>query len=426
MRHQLPILKSIPVLLLAFATLTFVGCDDDDPGVTDPGTNGETTISGRVTDDAGFSKADDVEDANVRAEEVDDSGARTPSSGETTTSDEGLYSLKTEANSRVVIVTATKADFHSETLVVRRDDDDTIAAMDMNEETRAEAAVYVQAKSMDDAARPVTTADVVAHVDAETAARIRGNNASDAEVAAALHSAVDGELMYLSESGVSSADMQSAIALKTDAFLALQAGIASGSDNASAMNEFESAMTEVYVDAGVDHTVAAEARQTAVLVIANLASSLDAQARFAMRKRAELLAAMSTAAAVEAEFRADSDLESEADAIASAGATFAASIQAASSEADIEDAWATFESETKAQLSAGITLGAALLETVEASLLSLKTSFEGSIASASSVRTVVDLKAEYHSDARAQVSDDLSAIADASVAARVLTLVSAH
>lgn len=425
MKDSLHILKSIPMLALVFGALTLAGCDDDS-SVTDPGTTGETTISGRVTDDAGFSKAADVEDADVRAAEVDDEGNRDQADGEAVTSADGRYSLETEADSRVMIVTATKADFTSETLVVNRDDDDTIAAMDMNDETRAEAGVYVEARSMDGNERPVTAGDVALYVDAETAASIRANNTSDAEVASAVHSAVEGELMYLSEANVSSDDIDAATDNKVDAFVALQSNISAGGDAANAMNEFTSSMADAHVDAGIDATLSAEARQTASLVLANLVNDLNATAQFALRQRAELLAALTTAAAVEAEFRSESNLESEADAVENAGITLATSIAAASSESDIEDAWAAFESETKAQLSAGITLGAALLETVEASLLSLKTSFDDSIAAASSIDAVIELKSEYHADARAQAETDLSTISNAEFAARVLTLVSAH
>ncbi|NNF02979.1 MAG: carboxypeptidase regulatory-like domain-containing protein [Rhodothermales bacterium] len=425
MRDSLPLLKSIPVLMLAFGALTITGCDDDS-SATDPDPDSETTISGRVTDDSGFSKAGDVDDADVRAEEIDEDGNRSPSSGETTTDSDGRYSLKTDADARVMIVTATKGDFSSETIVVNHVDSDAVAAMDMNAETRAEARVYTEAKRMDDSAQPVTAADVAMYVDAETATRIESNNSSDAEVATALHSAVKGELMYLSDANVSSSQIESASNAKIAAFAALQADIAAGSGTSGALDAFASTMADVYVDAGVDHTTSAEARQTASLVITNLSGNLDSSARLAMRKRAELMAGLSTAAAIEAEFRAEGGMESEANAIESAGITLAASIAGASTDAEIEDAWAAFESETKAQLSAGITLGAALLQTVEASLLSLKTSFKDSIAAASSVDTVVELKAEYHADARVQIQNDLSTLANAEFAARVLTLASAH
>lgn len=425
MNNSLPFLKTIPTILLVFGALTLAGCDDDS-SVTDSDSNGETTISGRVTNDAGFGKAADVEDADVRAEEVDDEGTRSPSSGETTTGSDGSYTLETDANARVMVVTATKADFHSETLVVNLNDAESIAAMDMNSETRAEAEVYVEAKSMDDDAHTVTPGDVALYVESETAASIHSNTTSSVEVASAVHAAVQAELMYLSEAGVSSADMERVEDNRMNAFVALQSSIAEGSDNSSALDLFASSMAEAHADAGIDATTSAEARQTAGLVLANLATELNSSVRLTLRKRAELMAALSTASAIEAEFRSESNLESEADAVENAGISLAASIATASSESDIEDAWAAFESETKAQLSAGITLGATLLQTVEASLLSLKTAFDDSIAAASSIDTVISLKSEYHAEARTQVQSDLSSIANAAFAARVLTLASAR
>jgi len=425
MRKPLSPLKSIPALLIVSGALMLAGCDDDS-SATDPDTGGETTISGRVTDDAGFSKAGEVEDADVRAEEVDDEGARQPASGETTTGSDGSYTLETEADARVMIVTATKADFQSEVLVVNQANTGTVAAMEMNEETRAEATVYAEAKALDTEAHAVTAGDVALFVDSETAAFMRSNTSSSAEIGAALHSSVQAELMYLSEAGVSSADVRTIANSKTNAFVDLQSSLAAGSNTSGALEIFTSSMADTHTDAGIDATLSAESRQAAGLVLANLASDLDSGARLALRKRAEIMAAMSTAAAIEAEFRSEGSLDSEADVVESAGITLAASIAAASSESDIEDAWAAFESETKAQLSAGISLGATLLQTVEASLMSLKTSFDGSIAAASSVDSMVRLKSEYHAEARAEAETNLSSLANAEFAARVLTLASAH
>jgi hypothetical protein len=418
--------KSISMLFLVSGALLVAGCDSDS-SPTSPGSNGETTISGRVTDDAGFAKRADVEDAEVRAEEVDDDGTMRPADGQTTTDENGAYTLETDADARIMVVTAEKGSFESRTLVVRQAGEDELSAMEMNAETRAEARVYAEAKQQDSDEEPVTPGDVALHVDARTAAEIESNNASDAQVAAAVRAAAEAEMRYLAESGsATSEQMSGSVENKTNAFIQLQSALTAGADASAAMDAFSSSMSNAYVDAGIDEHANAEARQTAALVIQNLSSGLSENARFALRQHAELLAATSTSAAVESQFAAETGLETEAAAVASAGADLRESIASASSEAEINAAWASFESETMSQLSAGISLGSTLLATVESSLAALRADFENSISGATSVDAFVQAKSTFHSDARSEIEGDLSATANAEFAARVITLVSAH
>lgn len=416
-----------PILL---AGLLFVGCDSDSNPAD---SNSETTIvTGRVTDDNAVAKQGDVENANVSAREVDDSGAVQPSEGETTTDANGRYTLETKADADVMVIVASKSGFEGKTLATMDGNASAVSAMNINAETTAEADVYVAAKQQDSDDEPVTAADVALFVDSRTAADLNSNATTNAQVGAAIRAAIEAEARWMrEEANETSATLGLVVSEKARAFGQLQSSLhatATAQARASAMTAFESSMANVHADAGVDAETSAHSRQVARITLEALSSGLSAQARFALRQRAHLLEADATADAVVAAFQGNSSASTRASAVANSAATLRASILSAQSETQMNAAWDAFASNVATEVNGGLNLGLDLSALVNGAIGNARAAFSAQVNSSSSVDAIIDAKSQFEADAKAALESNASiqASGNAAFAANVMTLVSAR
>lgn len=369
----------------------------------------------------------DVEDADVHASEIDENGAVQPKEGETKTDNTGRYTLRTEANANVVVVTASKVGFESKAIVAKANSASAVTAAEMNAETKAEADVYVEAKKQDSSSEPVNAADVVMHVDAELAADIHANTTSKAQVASAIRAAVESEHRYLVSAGAATqSQFNSSKTFKSNALIQYQASLATGGNASVSEDVFVEAMSKSNLDAGISASANAEARQTASLTIAHLSSGMSARARLALRKKAALLAAVSTSAAAEAEFRAESSMSAQANAVANAGVSLRTAIKNATTDAQIGAAWSSFESSVVANISTSLALGSVLSATLNTAIQQEKASFRTSVDNTSSVDGFVTARANFKTTMESRIKSSLSASSEANVAAKVVALVAVH
>jgi len=421
------IIQFTPVLL---AGLMLLGCDSD-PNSSDSSST-TTTITGRVTTDNAVAKQGDVENANVSAREVDDSGAVSPSEGETTTDENGRYTLETNADTNVMIVVASKPGFEGKTLAVAEGSASTIAAMNINAETTAEADVYVAAKQQDSDNEPVTAADVALFVDSRTAADLNSNVTTDAQVGAAIRAAIEAETRWMREqANESSATIGLIVAEKARAFGALQSSLhatASEQARASALASFETSMASAHAEAGVDAEASAHARQVARITLEALSSGLSTQARFALRQRAYLLEAEATGSAVLAAFQDHSSASARASTVANAAASLRASILSAQSEAQLNAAWTGFASKVATEVSSGLNLGIDVSTLVAAAIGNARAAFGARVNSSSSVDAIIDAKVNFVSDVRTalEANSSLQGSGGDAFATTIMTLVSAR
>lgn len=416
-----------PILM---AGLLFAGCDSDSNPAD---SSSETTvITGRVTDDNAVAKQGDVEDAKVSAREVDDSGAAQPSEGETTTDENGNYTLETQADADVMVVVATKTGFEGRTLATAHGSARAVSAMNINAETTAEADVYVAAKQQDSDDEPVTPADVALFVDSRTAADLQSSATTNAQIAAAIRAAVEAEARWMrEEANESDATLELMMSEKARVFGELQSSLhadATAQARANAMAAFESSMASVHMDAGVDAETSAHSRQVARITLEALSSGLSAQARFALRQRAHLLEADATGEAVVSAFQGHAAASTRATAVASSAAALRASLLSAQSEAEMNTAWEDFAGDVAVEVNGGLNLGLDLSALVSGALGNARAAFNAQVNSSSSVDAIIDAKAQFESEAKAALESNSSiqASGNAAFAANVMTIVSAR
>ncbi|MGI9174050.1 MAG: hypothetical protein ACR2GR_01855, partial [Rhodothermales bacterium] len=332
--------RKIHFLALLFASFVLTtGCDssganDDDDSVT---------VEGRATNDGGYSKSQaSIEGATVTAVRVNPDGGRHGLSGEATTDAEGRFELNTdEAASKVLIVRAEKESFMSSALVYT-EGRSSVKSMPMTTESHAEADVYVEARKQ--AKKGATTvADVAAHVDADVAAEIAAEKTTAAKVAAAVRASADAEAEYI-EDEASDADKDEAREQKREAFFTLQVELAASSDASArteAIEKLEAHLASAYMEAGASAEAQARASLAARSALVQMSGDVSSKARLALRKRAEVIAALATTHAVGAEFKAKGAAQTEIDALAAARAALLIRLRAASSESEINAAHAT-------------------------------------------------------------------------------------
>ncbi len=409
--------------LLAFAML-FTGCDSDSSVSGPDNGSGDTTVSGFVTDDNAAKSAGSIEGAVVTAAELNAQGQLSTATGQATTDASGRYSLETSANSDLMVVTASKADFESKVLV-DASSSSSPSAITMTAETHAEADVYTESRRQNQ--EEVTAADVAAYVDAEIASRIKANAETAARVAVAIGNAQRAEREYAKEEGVDDEEFNRAEAEDERSYREYQSamtGQVSASAAVTARTRLETNVAKASINAGGSATTSAKARGSAKTAMRSFSASMDSATRFQLRKRAELLAAIASGAAIESQFQAEGS--SRTSAAAQAAAQLEAEIRAASSESQIENSWGNFEGQIKALVAAELSVPTTLVDAAVSGTSTVQATLVANLLLASTVEAVVSAKSAYYSAAESSMAASLSASTKADFGSKVLVLASGH
>lgn len=406
------------------------GCDSS----TDEGPNGTTqiTVNGKVTDDSGFAKAlGSVEGAVVAASEVTASGSLRTLSGEATTDASGSYRLAVETTSSPLILSASKVGFNSRAIVEHRlTGSGIVNAMPMNDETTAEADVYVEAKSSASASL-VSVADVAFYVDSAVAAAVRAGDASTAEIAVAIAAGQESEREYSDADPEGPQDEEPrrrADDRQRDSFITLQSALnaaAGSSAQTGARTTFEKAFVDAYAASGVDASVQAKAMQSgnsAMLMVAADAN-MTAETRLALRKRAEAGVALAASVAVQAAFEANGAAQATIDALAAAGESLYQSTATAQSQTQISVAFGTFAATVEAELATQLGVDVLVISSARAALDAAKVALQTSIDAAADAAAVASAYATFFAAAESSVAGSLSASGNAQLGAEVLSVI---
>lgn len=380
------------ILTLLTAGLLLAGCDTAGPDEN----GGETKqVQGRVTDEQSYGSraaqdeqaaepsqvsasayaqsAPGVEGAVVTASSVNASGStqNLSVSGQSTTQAEGQYDIDVAGATNVLLLTANKSsnNFTSKVLVYT-EGRSQLQAMPMTVESEGESNVYVEAKEQDDDGASVTVADVAAHVDGAVAADLESGDASASDVAASIRSSIEAEGSYYSESGESEADQEEAEDNKQSAFLQLQNELSAASSaqaQTAAIEAFEQAVANAYVNAGASVEGQAKAKQTgsSAAVHYSGSTSLSSSARLGLRKKAELLAAIATARAVRAQFENNGASSAQLSALADARANLIASLRSAASAQAVADAKSEYRAAVETELENFLDVSASVVDAAQ-------------------------------------------------------------
>lgn len=417
---RMPRVSRIIVLITA---LSLTACDSS----TGVGGEADATIRGQVTDDAGFGKtAGAVEGALVTASGVRARGNLTQLEGQATTDAEGRFALDVDDASEYVVLTAQKGSFRTKALVYTAGKA-RVNAMPMTTESHAEADVYVEAREADGGDdEGITAADVALYVTREVAADIASGRTTTAAVAAAIRAAVDAEREYVAEEEGEVPD-EEIRKEKREAFLRLQADLAA-SANTSARSEaveaFQEAVVQAHAAAGVAAETQAKARQAGRAALVKYSSNITSDARFSLRREAEIVAALATAQAIEAQFEAAGASSARLSALAQARTTLIARLRAAGSSSAIADAQAEYASDVEAELASEMGVNASLLATASTAIALARTSLDVALTTATSARAVAGAYASFYATAETSAEESLTGTAKAGFGATVLTLLS--
>lgn len=410
------IIRRLTLACLAWAVLATTGCDSTTGiGGTD------VTFRGRVTDNSGFGKSlAEIEDADVQARNVDEEGEEETLEGEATTDAEGSYALSVEGTVEEGVIVAEKADFTSKTMFYVRNED-IVHVMPMTSESHAEADVFVEARRQDEADN-TTMSNVAVFVTEEVAADVHSDARTAANVAASITAEAEARTEYVrDQSGEDQAD--EARENENTAFLQLQGDLNASSTaeaDAEAIEAFEESLIDVYTDADVSLETQAQARAAGRAALLQFGD-----ASFEMEQKAELLAALATAHAIEASF-SDAEASSERmDALVQARTELVAEIRAAASRDDISNAKADYDAAVKAELAAEAEVETNTLETAIDALVAAKTALTTALIAAASGSAVAEAHVSFYASAETAAESALSGLtSETSLAATVLALLS--
>lgn len=418
---------SLSALLLALFVLT-TGCDSAGVDEEEPTEEPTMSVEGRATDDSGYSKQmANIEGAVVTAASVAADGSQSALSGQATTDAQGNFRLETEkTSSNVLVLQAENANFSSKVIVYTAGRQ-SLRAMPMTAESRAEADVYVEARQQ--ATMGATTVgDVAAYVSAQVASEIEAGQTTAADVAAAVRSSAEAEAKYAEENepDVKVADARGQ---KRKAFVTLQADLAAASDasaQAAAVEAFEAHVARAYEEAGASSEAQAKASLAGRAALVQMSSGVSANARLALQKRAEVLAARAAANALEATFKAKGAADARLNALQAARAQLLTDLRAATTADEIATARASYQTSVESELAAEFDVDAATLTAAQTGLATAKQALSAAVDAAGSGEAVAKAYAAFYASAEASAKASFRANPNAELAATALVLLSAQ
>jgi len=423
--------RRFSLVLLAFALIA-IGCDSG--GGSEFADS--ASISGSVTEDSGYAKAAAVEGAVVSATSVDANGDVTEHPDTAIVSAEGRYTIQIENPGAYVVLTAEGEGFSSAVVHFRNREVEASTAAPMNQESAAEADVFMSSRVNASAAlRELAYPRIAAYVDARVAAALRSGGATARAIAEILVEGQESEDSYVENRDPDGEPDDRPIddrrARDEEATLNLQAALdaaASVSERREALSDFAEIFATGYSAAGVSTVTSAEAMEAgyAAQVSAAADASVSADVVSALRMRADLFVGIATTVAVRASLVAG---DATADALAAfdvASETFLAALAEAESTNDVALAYDAFGEVVDVQVAATLGLDVALVATARAATDTARTALEVAIDAAASGVAIAAAYQTYFTAAQAAASAALSASSKASIGAEVVALMSLH
>lgn len=414
----------IPVVGL----MMFAACD------TSLSTEGgsSATIEGSATDDSGYGKrAASIEGATVTAANIQSDGRLQTLSASTTTNASGEYTLEISDPSPVVLVKAEKDDYSSSALVyVEGNETGNIQAQPINSETRAEANVYVNAKSDGDEA--ATIADVAVFVDRQLAAQIESGATSSSDVAAALSTSFETEAAFLEESSdAGDGAVEQVSQTKAEAFADLQTNLASAAEasgEAEIIAEFQQTVHDAYLSADIPAEIYAKARQSAhaaiIMETEDVETSSDAQ--FSLRQQSEIATAAAVAQSIEASFQAQNASQSRLTTLGEARSQLITDLREATTVETMAQAKADYEDTVESELAAELDVDTTVISSAQEALSDIKATLESSLSLSISVSAAAEAHRTFYTNAESTAASSLDTSGKAQMGGQILAMLSLY
>lgn len=422
--------KIYSIILLLTVSLIGLGCGD---GATDA--NDEpATVEGRVEQQGSGNAAADgpqfataaVEGATVTAAKVQADGSmQTVGSAQAQTGAEGEFRLTisgeavSDASERIVVQAAKEGQEWKSYVTARVSSGSNVVVQPLTIESSGEAEVF-QKVVADGNAEAVTRADIEAAVETGAAAELKGNSDAAATLAAALASEAEARSKsFASQSAEISSEVMADIRqAKRDAQLTLESRLHASSGKAEAYGTFFNAMSDAWLNAGVEAAAHAKASETARTVLINNCTSLSQQARADIRANASWATAIAVDKAVQARMEAAGASETAIQAVAEAGANLRTEIRgmAGAAESEVNAAFETYNSAIVEILQQEYGADASAIATVNSEINStggIKAQLETAISATASTDVIVEAYSTFYSAVRSATEATLSGASEA-------------
>lgn len=435
MRSRKTILKSV-IIPVVLGIGLWTGCDDNGPTRPEVQT---AKVRGSVAANGGFQKQSLTTHSAVDSAIVFLTRVKTDGSIEVISSDSALtdhsggFVIETAVNgeSNLVVQAEKNGDTWKGVVSAAVQHGSTVNAQPLNIETTVEAEVYSRVKAHGKSDLVLYT-DVAMQTDSSIALAIQNNANAINNFAVAIEEMVEARNVILTDTAVAATQAQVAASnsVRAQAQRNLEAALftAGGSqaDIQTAFDAFYEAELDAYIASGINATGCAKARETAGVVLIKNSGSLSAAARFAIaRKNAQIRAAV-LARAAQQEFVHLGASSTRLNAVANAGATLAASIDASSNVNQIEAAFEDYHDAILSELTGILNAQASTINSLDATInspLGLKAALRATVNASVSTQAVVDAYMTFYQEITALVKSSLTTLSAAEVEAATHILI---
>lgn len=415
--------------VLVFAChFVLLGCGSGDDN---PGQAGETaTIQGTVTNDAGFSKLAQVrgpvDAATVTVAQIQADGSlQTVSTAEAETDVNGNYTVEADVDGADgLIVVAQKGNVTWKTVVSSKAErGQTTRSQPHNDESTTEAELreeHERKQTSDD----VPYSDEGAFISAEVAAEVKGDGVAIAELATAMEAEAAAHIQALGDAaiGATTAQIQNAEDAKAQAQIELETSlnIAAGNQVAidAALETHHQAIVDAYIDAGIPARAYAKARTVSAKRAEKSSGNLNADARFRLQQSAKAFTSWSIDRACQSEFTASGASNAELTALANAGVTLRADIDAATTGNQIEAALEAYHDAVINELQSAVSTHATAITTMDATIHATggaKLTLESAVSATATTQALIDAYVNFFNAVRTLVESTLATASQSEV-----------
>lgn len=408
------------LLMTSFISFLFiVGCGDDNPSAS-----GSTArIEGRVTDDAGFSKLaktnGPVAGATVTVAQIQADGSlQTVSTDSAQTDANGEFLVETDLDGvSGLVVVAEKGSVTWKAIVTSEVNvGSTTKCQPHNDESTSEADVREENIARGNNDR-VTYADISAYVDADVATSVKGDASAITSLTVAIEEKAEAEVSALTHAsiGASQPEIQAAKNAKVQAQATLEAALNDAAGNQSqidvAFEIFYNALVNAYVDAGIAAESYAKSEEASSRVLIKNSASLSSNTQLALKRSAARIRAWAITRACEAQFTAVGAAEAQINAVTSAGTALRASVDGATSEAQIVAAFQSYHDVVIAELQSAANAQASAIVAMDTAInaaTGAKLTLETTVSAASTTQAVIDTYIAFYNAVGTLVETTLS------------------
>lgn len=411
-------IKLIAIIMISSFVL-FSCNNDEDTNPVDGNSN--TAIKGRVTGNAGYGSglqkvSSGIEGATVTTAEIQSNGSfKAISEASVQTNANGEFELTSNsAGKSNIVVMATKNSTQWKAMISSEiKAEQTNYSPPVNEETTGEVDVYSEVIA-DNQESLVGYADVAFYVDSKIAAKVKNNSNERKKVKDAVVAEKEARNSTFRDShyGYSDDEVKDTKVVEKDAQKEFETDLYLSSDTEAsydmAWESYYNTLVSGYSNTSISLTDYAEIKEVSGKVMSEMSSDLDAEAKFQLQKRNSYLKAKLIAKAMINEYdKVGADNQSKQE-VENYNNNLLISIKASNNVNDINDAYANYKSEVKANLNSSFSTYASAFATVESVIeTSLITTLKTGIAASTNMQAIIKAYTTFYSNIDATVSSEV-------------------